>query len=218
MLTLRHITKSFGDQKVLEGLDLQIGAGEMASVMGKSGTGKSTLLSVIAGLVKPDAGEVAFDGVDLAAMDEEALARFRLKHVGFIFQDFKLIPSLSAYDNILLGVFPRKDLDGEEKHRRIVELGGQVGLSGKLPETVDNLSGGEKQRVAIARSLVNRPTLVLADEPTGNLDAETAGDILDLFGELHRTLSTSFLIVTHDSDIAARTGKKYHLEAGGLMS
>jgi putative ABC transport system ATP-binding protein len=168
----------------------------------------------MAGLVLPDSGQVLFRDKIISDLDEEKLAAFRLHHIGFIFQDFKLIPSLSAHDNILMSIYPRRDIPADEKERRINDLAGQVGLSAKLSEKTENLSGGEKQRVAIARSLVNRPGLVLADEPTGNLDSATAEEILNLFKELHQQISTSFLIITHDQDIAARTQKTYILKDG----
>ena len=216
MLTLRNISKSYQNRQVLADISLEIREQEMVSIMGKSGAGKSTLLAVLAGLVRPDSGQVLFQGKVMNDLDEEALAAFRLQHIGFIFQDFKLIPSLSVHDNIMLGIYPRRDIAVAEKEMRIVELTGQVGLTDKLNERVDTLSGGEKQRVAIARSLVNRPGLVLADEPTGNLDTATAGDIMDLFLRLHATMATTFLIITHDRDIAAYTHKTFMLKDGGL--
>jgi len=218
MLELRNITKSYREQPVLRAVDFTVGEREMVSIMGKSGAGKSTLLAVAAGLVRPDGGRVLFRGQDLGNLDEEGLAAFRLHHIGFIFQDFKLIPALSAHDNILLGIYPRRDIALPEKTRRIGEFAAQVGLSHKLDEKVDNLSGGEKQRVAIARSLVNHPGLVLADEPTGNLDSATAAEILALFKKLHATTDTSFLIITHDREVAAHTGKIFTLKDGGLSA
>lgn len=218
MLALENVSKSFRQQPVLRGVDFTIEEREMVSIMGKSGAGKSTLLAVAAGLVRPDTGRVLFRGQSLNDLDEEGLAAFRLRHIGFIFQDFKLIPALSAYDNILLGIYPRREIAPAEKARRIEELADQVGLSAKLAEKVDNLSGGERQRVAIARSLVNHPGLVLADEPTGNLDSATAGEIMALFNKLHATTATSFLLITHDRDIAAHTEKVFTLKDGGLSA
>jgi ABC-type lipoprotein export system ATPase subunit len=217
MLTLQNITKSYRVQRVLADINLEVQEREMVSIMGKSGTGKSTLLAVMAGLIRPDSGQILFQDSVISNLDEEKLAAFRLHHIGFIFQDFKLIPSLTAHDNILMGIYPRRDIPAAEKENRINELAGQVGLTAKLTEKTDNLSGGEKQRVAIARSLVNRPSLVLADEPTGNLDSATAEEIMTLFKELHKTYATSFLIITHDPDIAGQTQKKYHLKDGGLI-
>lgn len=217
MLELQNIGKSYGGQQVLADINLTVREREMVSIMGKSGAGKSTLLAVMAGLVQPDSGRVLFQDTVISDHDEEKLAAFRLHHIGFIFQDFKLIPSLTAHDNILMGIYPRRDIPADEKEKRINELASQVGLTAKLTEKTDNLSGGEKQRVAIARSLVNRPGLVLADEPTGNLDSATAEEILSLFKELHQQMATSFLIITHDQDIAAQTQKTYILKDGGFV-
>lgn len=217
MLTLQNISKSYREQQVLVNINFEVREREMASIMGKSGVGKSTLLAVMAGLILPDSGQVLFQDRVISNLDEEKLAAFRLNHIGFIFQDFKLIPSLTAHDNILMGIYPRRDIPSAEKEKRINELASQVGLTGKLTEKTDNLSGGEKQRVAIARSLVNRPDLVLADEPTGNLDAATAEEIMSLFKELHKTSATSFLIITHDQDVADQTQKTYRLQDGGLL-
>jgi putative ABC transport system ATP-binding protein len=216
MLELRNVSKSFRDQHVLTEVNFNLREREMVSIRGKSGVGKSTLLAIIAGLVRPDTGQVLFQADDISKLDEEKLASFRLHHVGFIFQDFKLIPSLSMHDNILLGIYPRRDISVREKKKRVGELAGQVGLANKLGEKVDNLSGGEKQRVAIARSLVNRPGLVLADEPTGNLDPATATEIMNLFKKLHESLDTTFLIITHDREIAAYTQRIFTLQEGGL--
>jgi ABC-type lipoprotein export system ATPase subunit len=217
MLELQNICKSYGGQQVLADINLTVREREMVSIMGKSGSGKSTLLAIMAGLVQPDSGRVLFQDTVISDHDEEELAAFRLHHIGFIFQDFKLIPSLTAHDNILMGIYPRRDIPAAEKEKRINELASQVGLTAKLTEKTDNLSGGEKQRVAIARSLVNRPGLVLADEPTGNLDSATAEEILSLFKELHQQMATSFLIITHDQDIAAQTQKTYILKDGGFV-
>jgi len=216
MLELQNIAKSYQGQKVLADINLEVREREMVSIMGKSGAGKSTLLSVMAGLVPPDSGHVIFQDSVISDLDEEKLAAFRLYHIGFIFQDFKLIPSLTAHDNILMGIYPRRDIPAAEKENRINELASRVGLTAKLAEKTDNLSGGEKQRVAIARSLVNRPGLILADEPTGNLDSATAEEIMALFKELHKSYATSFLIITHDQDIADQTQKIYILKDGGL--
>ena len=217
MLELRNVSKSYGSQQVLANVNFAMREREMVSIMGKSGAGKSTLLAVVAGLVQPDSGQVLFQDKVISDLDEEQLAAFRLNNIGFIFQDFKLIPSLSVHDNILMGIYPRRDIAAIEKERRINTLADQVGLSAKITEKLDNLSGGEKQRVAIARSLVNQPGLILADEPTGNLDSGTAKEILRLFHELHQQLATSFLIITHDQDIASQTQKAYILKDGGFV-
>lgn len=216
MLKLQGVSKKFNQQQVLSDVSLEIPDKEIVSIMGKSGSGKSTLLAIMAGLVRPDKGSVIFDGKDITDLDEESLAEFRLVSTGIIFQDFKLIDSLTVFDNVLLGIYPRKDIGRDEKKQRIIKLLGEVGLSGKLTEKVDNLSGGEKQRVAIARSLVNRPAVILADEPTGNLDSKTTEIIMELFCKLHENHSTAFVIVTHDKDVAEKTGITYHLNDGEL--
>ena len=218
MLQVTQIQKSFSDKEVIHNVGFEIGQKETVSIMGKSGSGKSTLLSIVAGLVRPDSGEILFDGQSLNALDEEELASFRLHNIGFIFQDFKLIPSLTIHDNILLGIYPRKDIADDEKERRIVQLSEEVGLAGRLDERIDTLSGGEKQRVAIARSLAGHPPLVLADEPTGNLDSRTAEEIMALFAQLHDRHQTSFLIVTHDRDIASQTQHTLTMKDGELQS
>jgi len=217
MMHLRNISKSFREQQVLQHLNLHLHPGEMISIMGKSGTGKSTLLGIMAGLVKPNEGEVDYSGKRLHNLDEEQLAAFRLNHIGFIFQDFKLIPSLSVYDNIFLGIYPRTDIAKAEKARRIDEYIEKVGLSSKRDAKTDKLSGGERQRVAIARSLVNHPDLILADEPTGNLDAATADEIMALFTQLHQQSDTTFVIITHDADITRYTQKQFTLQHGDLQ-
>lgn len=218
MLQVTQIQKSFFDKEVIHNVGFEMGQKETVSIMGKSGSGKSTLLSIVAGLVRPDSGEILFDGQSLNELDEEQLASFRLHNIGFIFQDFKLIPSLTIHDNILLGIYPRKDIADDEKERRIIQLSEEVGLAGRLDERIDTLSGGEKQRVAIARSLAGHPPLVLADEPTGNLDSRTAEEIMALFAQLHNRHQTSFLIVTHDRDIASQTQHTLTMKDGELQS
>ena len=216
MLTLEHVSKKYKEQRVLQDINFSLDEKEFISIIGKSGVGKTTLLSIMAGLISPDGGKIVFSGKDITEFSEEQLAEFRLNNIGIVFQDFKLIASLSVFDNILLAIHPRRDIDREEKKRRILDLIEQVGLMGKQNSTVNNLSGGEMQRVAIARSLVNQPKVILADEPTGNLDENTSGQILDLFKELHTRLSTTFIIVTHEKDIAKKTQKTYQLSQDGL--
>jgi len=216
VIEVNHIQKSFSGKSVIRDVGFKIGEQETVAIMGKSGSGKSTLLSIVAGLIRPDSGEIRFNGQAITHDNEEELAAFRLHHIGFIFQDFKLIPSLSIQDNILLGIYPRKDIEKSEKEKRIAQLTEEVGLGGRMNETIDTLSGGEKQRVAIARSLAGHPSLVLADEPTGNLDSKTADEIMALFAELHAHRRTSFLIVTHDPDIAAQTQRTLIMKDGGL--
>ncbi|MGD9809326.1 MAG: ABC transporter ATP-binding protein [Deferribacterales bacterium] len=216
MYLLKDITKNYGTQQVLKGVSLELNRREMVSVMGKSGAGKSTLLGIMAGLVRPDAGRVEFEGLEMGGQSEDALADFRMRNVGIVFQDFRLIPSLSVADNILIAAFPVKDVSKAEKTDRMETLTERVGLKDMLGKKADNLSGGEKQRVAIARSLINKPSFVLADEPTGNLDEKTSGSIMELFAELHSVLDTTFVIVTHDEEIAEKTQKIYRMADGRL--
>jgi putative ABC transport system ATP-binding protein len=218
MLKLQSISKKYGNQQVLKNVDFSIDEKEFISIIGKSGVGKTTLLSILVGLVKPDEGKIFFAGQDITDFDEEKLASFRLLNIGIVFQDFKIIPSLSVFDNVYLAIHPRKDIKKENKKEMVENMVRLVGLENKLTETVDNLSGGEKQRVAIARSLVGRPKLVLADEPTGNLDEKTSASIINLFQKLHQELSTTFIIITHDKDIAQKTQKIYQLTNYNLQT
>jgi ABC-type lipoprotein export system ATPase subunit len=189
---------------------------EFVSIIGKSGVGKTTLLSVLSGMVAPDSGRIIFQKQDITDYSEEQLAQFRLLNVGIVFQDFKIIPSLSVYDNVYLAVHPRQDFSKQQKVERVASIIEQVGMTHKISQKVDDLSGGEKQRVAIARSLVGGPKLLLVDEPTGNLDAKTSKSIMELFQKLNQELKTTFIIITHDKDIAAQTQKKYELTEQGL--
>lgn len=211
MLRLQSISKKYGSQQILKDVDFTIGQKEFVSIIGKSGVGKTTLLSILSGLVTPDAGSIFFEDKEVTHFSEDQFAEFRLLNVGIVFQDFKIIPSLSVFDNVYLAIHPRGDIKKEDKELMVKDIVNLVGLSHKLRETTFNLSGGEKQRVAIARSLVGKPKLVLADEPTGNLDEKTSEDILHLFEKLHEEMSTSFIIITHDNDIAKKTKNVYQL-------
>jgi len=217
LIEMSNVTKSFANQRVINCCSWSIETADFIALMGKSGAGKSTLLSLIAGLVNPDNGRILVGGSDISHMSEEERAAFRLKNVGIIFQDFKLITSLSVYDNIYLAVHPRADITSDEKHSRITELIKSVGLQGKENQTVSQLSGGQKQRVAIARSLVNQPLVILADEPTGSLDSATAADILALFDTVHSKYKTAFIIATHDQEVAARTQTIYKIKDGVIQ-
>ena len=216
MLSLHAVYKKYNEQKVLENVNLEIGPGELLGVVGKSGVGKTTMLHILAGLVRPDGGSVRFNDAELSGMSEERLADFRLRHVGIVFQDFKIFPSLSVADNVMLALYPRADIPKDEKRRRIKDVLAAVELTHKEKEKAGILSGGEKQRVAIARSLVGNPSILLADEPTGNLDSATSDTIMGLFMKLHAEFSASLVIVTHDADIAKRAEKIYELTAAGL--
>jgi len=214
VIKLSSVSKTFGSQQVLKDCSLDIDEPGFIAIKGRSGSGKTTLLSLMAGLTNPDAGDVVVAGENISSMNEEARALFRQGHIGIVFQDFKLIPSLSLSDNVYVAIYPRRDLPVTTKIARVNELIAAVGLTDKKSERVANLSGGEKQRVAIARSLVNYPAVVLADEPTGNLDAQTAGDILNLFAAMRARFDTLFVVVTHDDEVASRAQNTYHLAEG----
>jgi len=218
MLKLKSISKKYGNQHILDNVNFTLKQKEFISIIGKSGVGKTTLLSILSGLVQPDSGKIFFEGQDITNFDEEQLAQFRLMNIGIVFQDFKIITSLSVYDNVYLALHPRQDIDKNKKKGMVEEMVKLVGLADKLDKLVDNLSGGEKQRVAIARSLVGIPKLVLADEPTGNLDEKTSEEIMRLFEKLHKDLNTTFVVITHDKDIANRTQKTYQLTLSHLQT
>jgi len=218
MIKLESVSKRYGDQTVLDSISFSAKEDEFVSIIGKSGVGKTTLISVLAGMVKPDSGKIFFQNQDITDYDEEQFASFRLMNIGIVFQDFKIIPAISVYDNVYLALHPRRDLSKQEKDKHIKNILSQVGMSHKISQKVNDLSGGEKQRVAIARSLVGNPKLVLADEPTGNLDAKTSASIIELFQKLNKELKTTFIIITHDKDVAAETQKKYELTDKGLIS
>ena len=200
---------------VLEGIDLEVPNGQFLSLIGPSGSGKSTLLNLIAGLDTPTAGDVIVGGELISEMDETTLARWRSAHVGFVFQSYHLIPVLSAYENVELPLllFPLSWARRREQVRTALEL---VGLASRMTHRPGQLSGGEQQRVGIARALVTDPTLVVADEPTGNLDGHTSEEILDLLQAVHESLHKTILLVTHDPRAAARAQRLVHMDSGRL--
>jgi lipoprotein-releasing system ATP-binding protein len=204
-----------GPVAVLSGIDLRLDTGESLSIVGPSGSGKSTLLHTLGALDPPDAGTVRLDGVDPYALDDRRLAAFRNRQVGFVFQDHHLLPQCTVLENVLVPTLVAAG-DGAAFHRRALDLLEQVGLSHRLLHRPGELSGGEKQRVSIARALVCQPRLVLCDEPTGNLDHETAGAVADLLLELHRSQDTILVVVTHNLDLARRFAAACRLADGRL--
>jgi len=208
--------KRFGALDVLRGVDLKILTGEFAAVIGKSGSGKSTLLGIVSGLEKVDDGRVFVQGRDLSKLDETQKAELRRQAIGVVFQNFNLIPSLSALENVLLPTFFEKNEPAADIHRRAVELLKQVGLGDRMRHRPSELSGGEQQRVAIARALINKPSILLADEPTGNLDAETGAAVLDLLLDMSRSFATTLLVVTHDVEIAAKADTIIEMKNGRI--
>ncbi|HEY8251350.1 MAG TPA: ABC transporter ATP-binding protein [Burkholderiales bacterium] len=212
MLKLSGVTKRFGARSVLTGISLEVAAGEYIAIIGDSGIGKSTLLNVIAGLEPVDAGEVLFEEKSLTAMDDDALTLLRRDHFGFVFQAFHVLPQLNVEQNVALPLLLRGITSTEKAKAAIAS----VGLAGREASTPRELSGGELQRVAIARALVGEPRLVLADEPTGNLDPENARQVLDLFRIQVKTRGAAAILATHSEAAAAGCDRRYRLTAQGL--
>jgi putative ABC transport system ATP-binding protein len=219
ILTVEHLSKVFksGEHEinVLSDISFAIEAGSTCAIVGPSGSGKTTLIAICAGLERPTQGSVTFDGVAMHSAGEEDLARLRNLSVGFIFQNFQLLPSLTALENVMVPA----EIRGENHARsRAAELLEQVGLDGRLQHYPVQLSGGEQQRVAIARAFMNRPKILFADEPTGNLDADTARDIIKLIFDLNSTRGTTLLLVTHDRELTRLAGRTIRLRGGRLVS
>lgn len=213
MLELRHITKGYAEgRKVLTDLSYTLPAGEYVAVMGESGVGKSTLLNLIAGLDTPDSGEIVIDGAAISSLDDDAATRLRRERFGFIFQAFHVLPHLTLAQNIALPLL----LNGSEADARVTRMLEQVGLQGRGDHFPRQLSGGELQRVAIARALIHRPKLVLADEPTGNLDPDTAREILQLIRNEIKANGATGILVTHSHAAAATADRILNLTKNGL--
>jgi putative ABC transport system ATP-binding protein len=217
IIRVERIKKHYGDVEILKGVDLTVSAGKFTAIMGKSGSGKSTLLGIIAGLEKPDEGNVFIMGQKLDGMSDRDMATLRRRSIGIVFQGFSLIPSLTALDNVLLPTFFATETSAERRHQRGIDLLKQVGLGERLNYHPATLSGGEQQRVAIARALMNSPSILLADEPTGNLDQETGASVLELLLDLGRTHGTGLLMVTHDPDVAAKAGNVVEMKDGRIV-
>jgi len=214
---VRRLGQGAAAREVLRGVDLEIGSGEFAALVGPSGSGKSTLLYLLGGLDHPDRGSVAIDGVELAAVGDDELATLRNRLIGFVYQFHFLLPEFSALDNVLMPLWARGGGTSRDDRAWGRELLGRVGVDDKAAKLPRELSGGEQQRVAVARALVNRPRLLLADEPTGNLDSANARTVYDLFRELNRTWRQTILVVTHDPEWAARSDRVLHLLDGRLV-
>ena len=222
MLQVKNLQKIFqsGDVKVaaVNGISFSVPQGQFASIIGRSGSGKSTLLSLLGALDKPTKGSIEIDGKDIGKMGDHSLIAYRCQKIGFVFQGYNLVPNLTALENVMLPMefakLPKKD-----RLERAAALLDQVGLSGdKQDRKPGRLSGGEQQRVAIARALANKPKLILADEPTGNLDSQTGKMIFDLLHDLARSENTTIVTVTHDLEIAGKTDKTFHLQDGKLVA
>lgn len=215
-LTLRGIRKSFGTLEVLKGIDLDIGQGEVVSIVGPSGAGKTTLLQIMGTLDRADSGTVVIGGTDVSRLGQKALARFRNQHIGFVFQFHQLLPEFTALENVmipaLIGGARRRDA-----RQRAEELLAFMGLSERASHKPAELSGGEKQRVAVARALVNRPAVVMADEPSGSLDTANKAELHKLFFDLRDRLGQTFVIVTHDEELARTTDRTVHMRDGRII-
>jgi putative ABC transport system ATP-binding protein len=218
MIELRGVSKTVpsgdGQLTILHPMDLSVGSGEFLAVTGPSGSGKSTLLGLIAGLDAPTTGAVIIDGADITALDEDRLARLRGAKIGFVFQFFHLIPSLTALENVRV---PLELAAAADPARRASALLDEVGLTDRRHHYPSQLSGGEQQRVAIARALANDPPILLADEPTGNLDTVTGRHIIDLLAEVNRTRRATVVLVTHDAELAARADSRISLRDGRIV-
>jgi len=218
VLSLRSVSKTFAGPRrltVLRGLDLEVARGEFVGVMGESGIGKSTLLNLIAGLDRADSGRVGVDGIDLALLDDDALTQLRRERMGFVFQAFHVLPYLTAAQNVALPL-ALIGVRGPEADARVTAMLDAVSMGERSASMPRELSGGELQRVAIARALIHRPALVLADEPTGNLDAESAAGVMALLREQLRTHGATGILVTHSPAAAATTDRVLTLTADGL--
>ncbi len=211
----KQVSSPEGSLTILSDVSFQIVAGESVAVVGPSGAGKSTFLALLAGLDLPTAGHVLLNGANLSQLDEDGRARIRADSVGFVFQSFHLVPSLNALENVMLPLELAGRSDARSAARRIIE---QVGLKERWSHYPSQLSGGEKQRVAIARAFATEPTVLFADEPTGNLDSRTGTNIMDLMFELNRSSSTTLILVTHDTGLAERCDRIIALDTGRLES
>ncbi|WP_028079809.1 ABC transporter ATP-binding protein [Solimonas soli] len=220
LISIRALSKTYrrGNQPVpvLLGIDLEIDAGDYVALMGPSGSGKSTLLNLIAGIDKPSSGSLLIGGVDIAALPENDLAGWRAAHVGFIFQFYNLMPVLNAFENVELPLL-LTGLGKAERREHVETALAMVGLAERMDHYPNELSGGQQQRVAIARALITDPTLIVADEPTGDLDRQSADDVLKLLDRLNRELGKTIVMVTHDPKCAARARRLVHLEKGVLL-
>ena len=216
MIEVNNIVKRFGDLEVLHGVSLEVKRGEIVSIVGASGAGKTTLLQIIGSLLAADSGEVIIDGINLSTLTEDALSVFRNRHIGFIFQSYHLLPEFTALENVMMPMLIAggRRSDAELRAR---ELLGVVGMSHREEHKPEALSGGEQQRVAIARALMMRPSVILADEPTGNLDSTTREEIERLFVELRDTMGQTFIIVTHDEALAAKSDRTIRMGDGRVL-
>ena len=213
MITLNNITKSFGTLQVLKGIDLQIEKGEVVSIVGPSGAGKTTLLQIMGTLDTPDTGSVLIGDTDVTQLSQKEMARFRNQHLGFVFQFHQLLPEFTALENVMIPalIANRSQKETKERAKELLDF---LGLSDRAEHKPNELSGGEKQRVAVARALMNKPSVILADEPSGSLDSKNKAELHQLFFDLRDQLGQTFVIVTHDEALAVLTDRTIHLKDG----
>lgn len=213
MIKAENVHKSYGTVEVLKGVSLEVNSGEIVSIVGSSGAGKSTLLHILGTLDKQDQGSVTIDGQGIQGLNDKQLAQFRNKHIGFVFQFHHLLPEFTALENVMIPAFlagtGRNDADSQAK--RLLEM---LGLSHRLTHKPNELSGGEQQRVAVARALINSPSVLLADEPSGNLDSDTSKELHQLFFDLRDELGQTFVIVTHNRELADMADRKLVMKDG----
>lgn len=216
MIEIKGVTKSFGSLQVLKGIDLRIEKGEIVSIVGPSGAGKTTLLQILGTLDKPDSGSVVVDGIETSTLSTNKLSEFRNTHLGFVFQFHQLLPEFTAIENIMIPAYIA-GMKPKETRSRAEELLAFMGLSDRATHKPNELSGGEKQRVAVARALMNNPAVILADEPSGSLDSKNKEELHKLFFELRDKFGQTFVIVTHDETLATLTDRTIHLKDGRIV-
>ncbi len=216
MIKLRHITKSFGNLQVLRGIDLDIQKGEVVSIVGPSGAGKTTLLQIMGTLDKADEGIIEIDGIDVSRLKQKELSKFRNQKIGFVFQFHQLLPEFTALENIMIPAFIAGKGKSEARERA-QELLAFMGLTDRASHKPSELSGGEKQRVAVARALMNNPVVIMADEPSGSLDSKNKEELHRLFFELRDKMGQTFVIVTHDETLATLSDRIIHMADGGIV-
>ncbi|MBO7577505.1 MAG: ABC transporter ATP-binding protein [Prevotella sp.] len=216
MIDIKDVRKSFGNLNVLKGITLHIDKGEVVSIVGPSGAGKTTLLQIIGTLDKADSGEICIDGKEISRMSKKQLSDFRNTHIGFVFQFHQLLPEFTALENIMIPAYIAGKSRSEAK-KRAMELLDFMGLTDRASHKPNELSGGEKQRVAVARALVNNPAVILADEPSGSLDSKNKSELHQLFFDLRDKFGQTFVIVTHDEELASITDRTIHLRDGVII-
>ena len=217
MIQLESITKNFGSLQVLKGISFTIEKGEVVSIVGPSGAGKTTLLQIMGTLDRPDSGQVWLNGTDISRMKEKELSAFRNREIGFVFQFHQLLPEFTALENVMIPALIQ-GVSSSTARKSAMEMLDFLGLSSRVSHKPAELSGGEKQRVAVARALVNHPSVILADEPSGSLDTQNKEELHRLFFDLRDKLGQTFVIVTHDEDLASKTDRTIHLIDGRVVS